>query len=119
MVDSILESVKGLLGISATDNSFDTDIIIHINSAIMYLHQLGLDTAANFVVLDKNQLWSTLLENRTDLEGVKQYVFLRTRLTFDPPSSSVLASMEKLIGELEWRLILSLRKPLVPETTNP
>ena len=42
MDESILVSIKKLLGIAEDYNYFDQDIIMHINAALMILTQLGV-----------------------------------------------------------------------------
>ena len=42
MEESILTSIKKLLGITEDYEQFDTDIIIHINSVFMILTQIGV-----------------------------------------------------------------------------
>lgn len=104
--DSILTSVKKLLGITEECTDFDTDIIIHINSALMILTQLGVGPIEGFSIQDKTVLWNDFLkEDIQKLEAVKTYVYLKVRLIFDPPSnSSVIEAMNRTISELEWRL---------------
>lgn len=104
-MNSILNSIKKLLGIEAEDTSFDTDVIININTALMVLNQLGLGPEGGFSIYDSTAMWSDFLEDNKNLEAVKSYVFLKVRLAFDPPSSSaVIESMQRQINELEWRL---------------
>lgn len=104
-MESILDSVKKMLGIEAEDTHFDQDIILNINSVLMILSQLGIGPETGFVISDKADNWSDLLGDRLDLEGVKTYVYLKVRLLFDPPStSSVLESIDRQIAQLEWRL---------------
>ena len=104
--DSILTSVKKLLGITEECTDFDADIIIHINSALMILTQLGVGPIEGFSIQDKTVLWANFLgEDNQKLESVKSYVYMKVRLMFDPPSSSaVMESMNRMISELEWRL---------------
>ena len=93
---SILTSIKKLLGPDEEDTSFDTDITIHINSALFRLNQLGVGPAEGYVVTDKSQTWSDFIgSNRKDLEAIKTYVYLKTRLLFDPPQSSFLVDAIK------------------------
>jgi hypothetical protein len=104
-MDSIFTSIKKLLGGSEEDTNFDTDIIMDINSALMSVNQLGIGPDTGFVITGKNEIWSQLLGDRKDLEGVKTYIFLKVKLMFDPPSSSfVLESINNQITEFEWRL---------------
>jgi hypothetical protein len=102
---SILTGIKKLLGIVEEDTSFDTDIILHINMAFFNLNQLGIGPAEGYSITDKSTVWGDYLESRTDLEAVKTFVFLKTRLIFDPPQSGfLLDAIKEQIRELEWRL---------------
>ncbi len=104
-MDSILDSIKKLIGIDYEYDAFDTDLIIHINSAFSTLMQLGVGPPEGFVVKDREAKWSEFLNNSTRLESVKTYVYLKVRLVFDPPqSSSVIKAYEDMIKELEWRI---------------
>lgn len=105
MDESILNSIKKLLGLSKEYEAFDTDIIIHINTVFMVLNQLGVGPEDGFSIKDKEAKWSDFLESAIDLESVKTYIYLKVRLVFDPPlNASVLESMKQTIAELEWRL---------------
>lgn len=104
-MDSILTSVKKLLGITEDYEHFDQDLILHINSVFMILNQIGVGPDKGFSISDKHAMWSDFTDNKLDIEAVKSYVFLRVRLLFDPPQSSVLTeSYKRQIDELEWRL---------------
>lgn len=87
------------------DTHFDTDIIIHINTVLGILNQIGVGVEG-FTIKDKNATWNQFLKNRTvKLDGAKTYVYLRVRLLFDPPASaSAVACMEKVADELGVRL---------------
>lgn len=103
-MESILTSIKKLLGPEESYDHFDTDIIIHINSALMVLNQLGVGPAEGFSISDKEAVWTDFVPEK-NVEAVKTYVYLKVRLIFDPPQSSFLvAAIEKQITELEWRL---------------
>lgn len=105
MDDSILTSTKKILGVPATDDGFDLDILTHINSVFATLHQLGLGPADGFSVEDAASTWDELLGEDSRLNSIKTYVYLRVRLLFDPPATSYLvSSMQEQIKELEWRL---------------
>lgn len=102
-MESILQSIKKMLGIPAEYTHFDTDIIIHINTTFMKLNQMGIGVE-NFTITDETQTWSDFI-NMDGLQSVKSYVYLSVRLLFDPPASSVIVkSMEEQIAELGWRL---------------
>lgn len=108
MNDSILTSIKKLLGITEEYEHFDQDIIIHINSVFMILNQLGVGPSNGFSITDKTAVWSDFVSEGTNLESVKSYIYLKVRLLFDPPTTSaVMESMNRMISELEFRLNVS------------
>lgn len=104
-MDSILTSIKKLLGIAEEYEHFDPDIIMHINSAFSVLTQLGVGPAEGFRIEDESTEWSEFLKDDLRLELVKTYIHLKVKLVFDPPSSSaVIESINRQITELEWRI---------------
>ena len=105
MTESILTSIKKLLGISEDYTAFDIDIIIHINTVIATLKQMGVGNSS-FRVIDKNNTWSEFIDNDNIYDMVKTYIYLKVRLIFDPPTSGggLMDAMESTISELEWRL---------------
>ena len=105
MEQSILTSTKKVLGIAEDYTAFDLDIITHINTAFSTLTQLGVGPAAGFAIEDNVAVWTDFYADDLQYNAVKSYVFLRTRMLFDPPQTSYLiTAMEKQIQELEWRL---------------
>lgn len=104
MNNSILLTIKKMLGIENSSDGFDTDIIISINNAFMNLNQLGIGPSESYKIDNANNLWSDFIESN-NLEAIKSYIYLKTRLLFDPPANSFLVSaIESQIKELEWRL---------------
>lgn len=104
-MESILVSIKKILGINADYEHFDPDLIIHINSVFMILNQLGVGPPEGFTITDSSSTWSDFVSDTTKIESIKTYIALKVRLVFDPPqSSAVLSSMERTVSELEWRL---------------
>lgn len=105
-LDSILDTVKKMLGLDPSYDAFDTDVIVNVNSALMTLTQLGVGPDSGYAITGADETWTDFLgEERVDLEGIKQYVYFKTRLGFDPPAnSSVMESMKNSCNELEWRL---------------
>ena len=104
-MDSILTSVKKMLGIAEDYEHFDTDIIIHINSVLSILTQLGVGPENGFSITDKSATWSDFASDMSKIEGVKSYVYMKVKLLFDPPlGSAVIESMNRLISEFEWRI---------------
>ena len=109
MNDSILTSIKKLLGITEEYEHFDQDIIIHINSVFMILNQLGVGPSNGFSITDKTAVWSDFISEGSNLESVKSYIYLKVKLLFDPPTTSaVMESMNRMICELEFRLCASV-----------
>lgn len=109
-MNSILNSIKKLLGIYEDDKSFDQDIILHINSVFMVLNQLGVGPEEPFVISDLSSNWSDFIEEGK-IELIKSYMFLKVKLLFDPPqSSSLIESMNKQINEFEWRVNVATGK---------
>ena len=105
MDESILTSIKKLLGIPEDYEHFDQDIIIHINSVFMILNQLGVGPTEEFTITDKAAVWSDFISDNKKIESVKTYVYMKVRLLFDPPlSSAVMDCINKVISEMEWRL---------------
>ena len=107
--DSILLSIKKLLGMDPIEfTQYDTDLIIHINTFIEFLNQLGVDIPEGFKINDENALWSDYLnkpEYKDIKDSIKNYIYLRVRLVFDPSTnSSLLNSINDTIKELEWRI---------------
>ena len=104
-MDSILTSIKKLLGISEDYTQFDDDLIMHINSVFINLTQLGVGPESGFTIEDEYTEWSDFIKNDAQLQAVKSYMYLKVKLLFDPPlSSSVIESMNRMIAELEFRL---------------
>lgn len=104
-MESILTSIKKLLGISEDYTQFDNDLIMHINTVFLNLTQLGVGPEEGFSIQNENDAWSDFIDNNAQLQAVKSYMYLKVKLLFDPPlSSSVIESMNRMIAELEFRL---------------
>lgn len=118
-MDSILTSIKKLLGIAEDYTQFDTDIIIHINSVFTTLTQIGVGPSEGFYIEDKTAYWEDFIEDLSKIQAVKTYVYLKVRLLFDPASlgSATLAAYERQIQELEWRLNMFAECENTTETT--
>lgn len=102
---SILMSIKKLLNVEHDDTAFDTDIGMMINNEFMTLQQLGIGPKEGFSISDADTKWSDFSNDETLIETVKAFVYLKVRMIFDPPASSVVAdAINSRIHELEWRL---------------
>lgn len=105
MEESIFKSVKKTLGVAAEDTAFDVDIMLCINSVLSTLTQLGVGPSEGFAIEDDSAEWDDITDGDPRLSAVKTYVFMKTKLIFDPPQNGFLVtSMEKMLTESEWRL---------------
>jgi hypothetical protein len=102
---SILNSVKLGLDIIPENDEYDQVVMMHINSVIAKLDQLGVDQFGPFEVEDETAKWSDFLGEDKLLNMVKSYVVLQVRLLFDPPTTSfLLDAFNKMSQEMEWRI---------------
>ena len=107
-MESILTSIKKLLGISEEYTHFDADLIMHINSVFLILAQIGVGPSEGFSISDETAKWTDFIQDSIRLGAVKSFMYLKVKLLFDPPSSSsVMEATNKLISELEWRLTIA------------
>lgn len=107
MEESILNTIKKLLGITSDNKDFDTDIIVNINSVFMILRQLGVGPEEGFKIEDDSTTWDEYINDEDDLEAVKSYIYLRVKIMFDPPlNGTVTDALNRVKDELEWRLNL-------------
>ena len=106
-MESILTSIKKLLGIAEDYHHFDVDITMHINDTLSTLHRLGVGPSEGFVIEDASTTWNDYISNNVILlSKVKNYIYRKVRLAFDPPtSSSHLQALKELIAEDEWRIV--------------
>lgn len=106
MNESIFNSIKSLLGPDASYDVFDQDILIHINTAIAVLTQLGVGPEGGFIVTGSTETWGDFLgSNDKTLNMARTYVYMKVKIAFDPPiNSSVLNAYQEACKEYEWRL---------------
>lgn len=104
-MESILTSVKKMLGITEEYEHFDADLIMHINSVFSIINQLGVGPSEGFIITDKSAVWKEFISDEAKLQIVKSYMYLKVKLLFDPPlGSAVMEAMNRQISEFEWRL---------------
>jgi len=104
-MESILTSIKKLLGIAEEYTHFDADLIMHINSVLSILTQIGVGPAEGFSIKDKSSVWEDFVPENSKLELIKSYTYMKVKLLFDPPlTSAVIESINRIISELEWRI---------------
>lgn len=105
--NSILLTIAQLLGIESDYEVYNIDLMIHINSAFWNLYQIGSLPDVGFKITGPNETWGDFKEASKikNFEAVKEYVYIKTRLVFDPPSTSfVLKAYEDMLKEMEWRI---------------
>lgn len=112
-LDNILDSVKKVLGIDPAYDAFDVDIIMHVNSVLAILTQMGVGPEEGFAIKDSTETWTDFLgedsvANLTEM--VKSYVCMKVRLLFDTVgiTGAALASFERVVTELEWRISVAV-----------
>lgn len=103
---SILDSVKKVIGMDPSYTAFDIDIVMHINSQFSKLYNLGVGPKnAAFEIEDNTATWGDFLQGKTNINMVKTYVCMAVRLIFDPPPTSFgIEAVKTEIQELGWRL---------------
>lgn len=108
MEESILKSIKSLLGIYDGDTAFDDDILININAVFSTLYQLGIGSDRHYSITGEDETWNDLFENESDLvDFIKLYTYMKVRVVFDPPTnSSLLEALKNQIQEIEYRILL-------------
>ena len=117
-MDSILDTIKKMLGVDPDNTGFDTDIKVHINTVFSHLNQIGVGPTNSVVISSNSNVWSEFIGETLNLEDVKTYIYLKVRLVFDPPTSSaVIDSYKSTINELEWRLSLKEGSYIEPAPT--
>jgi len=113
MTNSILNTIKRMIGALPDYEAFDTELIVHINSAIMALTQIGVGPEEGFYISDENQTWEDFLGERKDIEAVKQYIFAKVKIAFDTNMSSVtLAAFQEIVKETEFRISVNVDRPV-------
>ncbi len=107
MEESILISIRKLLGLDKENTVFDQDIITHINTAFLSLNQLGVGPEEGFAIEDDTATWNDFIGDEKKLKAVQTYIYLKVKLVFDPPlNSAILEANKQTLNELEWRLNL-------------
>lgn len=119
MTNSIFLTVKKMLGIAEEYHAFDLDIIVNINSVFLNLNQLGVGPIDPYQITGEDETWDDF-QGETIIPGVQSYVYLKTRLLFDPPTNSFLVdNIQKQIAELEWRMNVQSETPISSLIKSP
>ena len=104
-MESILTSIKKLLGIGEECTHFDDQIIMHINTVLSILTQVGVGPSSGFAIENSTDKWEEFVGEDPRFNMVKTYVYQKVKMVFDPPTSSThMEALKQSIAELEWRL---------------
>ncbi len=118
MENSILKTIRKMIGPSVSYDIFDIDLIVHINSAFFVLYQLGVGPSECFRINGDTETWDDFIQGASDLDAIISYVYMKVRYVFDPPTTGYLVNAYKeSIKELEWRLNVLVDPNPWPVTT--
>ncbi len=107
MDESILDTIKEMLGVDSEYDAFDTEIISYINNAFFTLSQLGIGPDKGFFIFDNSAKWSDYVDSESNFKSIQTYIKIKVQLLFDPPSSSsVMEAFNKQLEEITWRLLI-------------
>lgn len=99
--ESILKSIRDSIGNDPEDSSFDGELVMHINSALMTLNENGIGNVIQ--VKDETSKWVEFCEEDY-LVACRTFVYLRTKMLFDPPPPSLINYWNSAVDENLWRL---------------
>ena len=118
MNESILTSVKKILGLDERNTDFDEDLVMHTNTVLSILNQMGFGREG-FYITGSNERWNEfILADEVGIHAIKSWVGLKVRMLFDPPTSGTLAeAINANLKELEWRIYIN--KNFVVPTNVP
>lgn len=103
-MSSILNDVKHALGLLPDDTAFDVDVIMHTNTAISELTQLGVGPVEGFRVTGPTEQWNQFADDPR-ISSVQSYIFLKVKLLFDPPTNGfTVAAYERQLQEMAFRI---------------
>ena len=111
-IHSILRTVRKQVGLYEDDTSFDTDLLMHINTYFQALNEIGIGPAEVFEVNDESSLWTDFTKDTNiPVAPVKTYICSKVKLAFDPPANAnITQSIQRVIEEAEWRLSILVNK---------
>lgn len=105
MEESILITIKKMIGFDKDYDYFDTDLVVQINSCFSTLSDLGVGPEEGFHITGKDEKWSEYIFTPIYMGMIKNYIYIKTKLVFDRPETSyAIESLSKTASELEWRL---------------
>ena len=103
---SIFKSTKIMLDIATGDDSFDAQVMGFINSVLADLVDFGVGPADGLTITGDTEEWEDLGESPSDTDRIKNLIYLKVRLFWDPPQTSfLLEAHNKQIEEATWRIV--------------
>lgn len=103
-MSSILNDVKHSLGLLPEETAFDLELVLHINTTLAILHQIGAGPVEGFEITGPDETWNQFVTDPR-MNAVKSYVYLKVRLMFDPPQTGfTTAAFERQLEELVFRI---------------
>ena len=105
--ESILDSIKHMLGITQENTVFDDQVALHINTVLANLVSMGVGPQENgYQITSSANTWDEFLgEKPLLIQNVKSYVYIKVKLLFDPPqNSAMIQAFESQAKEIEYRV---------------
>lgn len=114
MEESILTSIKLMLGMTADYTPYDQQVLMCINTAMNALTQVGIGPVEGFTIRDASTTWEEWIGTDPRMEAAKSALFIRTKMLFDPPANGVMdEAYKEQLAEIEWRLKSTIDHPEV------
>lgn len=106
-MEKILDSVRKIIGGDWVADSFNPELILHINTVIAFIDQLGVKVTTRTIT--ENTTWSELIPDIELIEDVKTFVAFKVKKIFDPPTgSSAMNALDEVLAECEYRIGLTV-----------
>lgn len=103
----VLKDIRESLGLLDEDDGFTPEILTYINGGMTTLYQVGVGDGSE---VDADTEWDSVITfpdiyKKVAAQGaVKQYLYLHTKILFDPPPPSTSDHMKRITDELLWRV---------------
>lgn len=106
MEESILKTIREMMGPSGDYTAFDLELIAHINAVFQILQQMGVGPTEGFSIAGEDETWSDFIPDKQNLNLVKSYMYAKVKLAFDNSTMGgpLIGVFEKICAECEWRL---------------
>lgn len=109
--DLILGTIAKMVdadGMEGTNSYYNLDLLVHINTFLIDLYQVGIGERG--FVITEDTTWEDYLHTDVGyLSAVKDYLYMQTKLVFDPPASS---AAQNALKETSERILYRLREQI-------